>query len=519
MKLLAGLVGLSAAANTSDKPNILFIFTDDQGYSDVGWKNRQVRTPNLDMIRKDGLTIEGGYSQSRCTPSRVALMTGRYPFNIGFQKDHVIEVTNAAGIPLEHKLLPEYLKDAGYDTHFIGKWHLGYCLEDLRPEKRGFDTSYGFMGAGIDYWSHDTRFANDYWDNGVQSSDVGSNSGTYSTDDFAQQAINMLDQRITDNDTDPFYTWLSFNVPHSPVTAPTEAELNSFSDVNNAERREYLAALWRMDYQVGRVVDKLKESGEYDNTLIIFQSDNGPTGQGRNYPLRGYKGTYLEGGMRVPSFITGPGIMPGTLDRMTFMHISDWAPTLIDFAGVDPAVANPDFDGHSFKDVLTSGADTPRSDMMYFVNPKPAGGVYREGKWKLAWKQYNKYQSMNHTLPSEGACVYSGLIEEGSYTLDEIDTYSGNLQLADHDGQEILLFDLEADPYELVNVYDSSTHFDIVDSMMNTISTKAREIRNSIGQINLSDSEGDTASANYVLTTGFTTSGWCSEADLAPEEY
>jgi len=513
MKLLSTLLTAGCyGANTSDKPNIMFIFTDDQGYSDVGWKNRQVRTPNLDMIRRDGLTIEGAYSQSRCTPSRVSLMTGRYPFNIGFQKDHVIEVTVAAGIPLEHTLLPEYLKNAGYDTHFIGKWHLGYCHEGLRPENRGFDTAYGFMGAGVDYYSHDTRFANDYWDNGVQSGDVGSNGGTYTTDDFAEQAINMLDTRVADGDTDPFYTWLSFNVPHSPVTAPTEAELNSFSDVDDEDRRTYLAALWRMDYQVGRVVDKLKESGEYENTLIIFQSDNGPTGAGRNFPLRGYKGTYLEGGMRVPSFIAGPGITPGVLDRSTFMHISDWAPTLLDFAGLDPAAANPDFDGHSFKNVLTDGADSPRGDMMYYISPKPAKGIYRQGKWKLAWKENAKYQSGNHTLPAEGACVYQD-VEQGAYGTAEIDALSGNLQTADHDGQEVLLFNLEDDPFELNNVYDASM-FDLVEGMVDIISDKAKDLRTNIGTI--SDAVGDTESENYVLNSLFTTSGWCSADDLLP---
>ena len=197
---LKALVGSLWAANTdSSKPNFVFILTDDQGFSDVSWKNRQVRTPNLDILRQSGLTIEGGYSQSRCTPTRMSLMTGRYPWNFGFDADGVIETTGAAGIPTSETLLPEYLKQIGYDTHFYGKWHLGYCDDQLRPENRGFDTSFGFMGAGINYSSHTTSGATkyaDYWNQGTFET-----SSAYTTDDFVDKANIMLDQRISSSDS------------------------------------------------------------------------------------------------------------------------------------------------------------------------------------------------------------------------------------------------------------------------------------------------------------------------------
>lgn len=240
--------------------------------------------------------ILGGYSQSRCTPTRMSFMTGRYAWNFGFQADGVIETVGAAGIPLTETLLPEYLKQSGYDTHFYGKWHLGYCDEQLRPENRGFDTSYGFMGAGINYSTHTTsgvtKYA-DYWNQ-----DTFEDSNSYTTDDFVDRATSMLDGRVSSGDSDPFFMWMSFNVPHSPVSAPTEAELNYFSQIEDEDRRIYLAALWRMDFQVGKLISKLKTAGEYENTIIIFQSDNGPTGAGSNFPLRGMKGTYAEGGQR-----------------------------------------------------------------------------------------------------------------------------------------------------------------------------------------------------------------------------
>ena len=303
MKLLPALgVTIAAGANTSSKPNIIYIMTDDQGFSDVSWKNRHVKMPNLDLLRKRGLTIDGGYSQSRCTPSRVSLMTGKYPHNTGLY--HVVDTENAAGLPLSETLLPEHFKQAGYDTHFIGKWHLGYCHEALRPHNRGFDTAYGFMGAAINYYRH-TSTVKDYWNKDERVENLN-----YCTDDFVDQALRLIDERQRTNDRDPFFTWLSFNVPHAAIQAPKDgsANVNSFSDIEPVARRDYLAALWQMDKQVGRLVDKLKITNEYDNTIFVFQSDNGPTRDGYAYPLRGVKGTPLEGGQRVPSFIAGPGI-------------------------------------------------------------------------------------------------------------------------------------------------------------------------------------------------------------------
>merc|ERR1711990_1037371 len=133
----------------------------------------------------------------------------------------------------------------------------------------------------------------------------------------------MGDDRMSSNDSDPFFMRMSFNVPHSPVLAVDDAHLQYFSHIQNADRREYLAALWRMDYKVGELISKLKETGEYDNTIFVYTSDNGPTGEGSAWPLRGAKGGSAEGGVRVPSFVSGPNIKPGVLDRMNCPQPSD----------------------------------------------------------------------------------------------------------------------------------------------------------------------------------------------------
>ena len=136
-------------------------------------------------------------------------MTGKYPHNTGLY--HVIDTENAAGLPLSETILPQYFKQAGYDTHFIGKWHLGFCHESLRPQNRGFDTAFGFMGAAINYYRH-TSTVKDYWN-----MDQRVDTITYCTDDFVDQALNILDTRQRTNDSDPFFTWLSFNVPHAAI--------------------------------------------------------------------------------------------------------------------------------------------------------------------------------------------------------------------------------------------------------------------------------------------------------------
>ena len=167
MKVASSLFGLTLAANTNpNKPNVVFILSDDQGYADVPWKSSKVRLPALDKLRKQGITIDGAYSQARCTPSRVALMTGKYPWKIGVSVG-VFSLDAVNGVRPKETMLPKLMKDAGYNTHMFGKWHLGFCDESLLPTSRGFDTFHGFWASGgIAYYNHAPSGSGgikDYW--------------------------------------------------------------------------------------------------------------------------------------------------------------------------------------------------------------------------------------------------------------------------------------------------------------------------------------------------------------------
>ena len=240
------------------------------------------------------------------------------------------------------------------------------------------------MGSGIDYskhWASGSRTF-DYWN---QNQLVDQSDYTYTTDDFVQRSVliihfcliislfranQMLDDRNQSNDKDPFFIWLSFNVPHSPIEAPSEAELEYFSHIQDSDRREYLAALYRMDYKVGELVSKLKETGEFENTIIVYTSDNGPVPAGSAWPMRGQKGSSSEGGVRVPAFITGPGIKPTVTDRMDIMHLMDWTATIMDFAGLD-LKSYQDLDGISFKNYFVDAETAPRTELFHYMQGQP----------------------------------------------------------------------------------------------------------------------------------------------------
>lgn len=312
-------------AETSDKPNIVFILVDDMGFADVGYNGSEIATPNLDMMAQSGVVLDRNYVYPICSPTRAALLTGRSPLEFGIDGP----LGDGSSLPLDVKIMPEYFKDLGYQTAMVGKWHLGISEKRFFPQNRGFDYFYGFLGGWIDFYTHTYEEGLDWQRMGTSLREEG-----HATQLMTDDAKQVIKSRNTDK---PLFLYLSFNAPHSPLqTLPEDTGLNS--NVEAGDRYVYAEMMTDMDAGVGEIINTLKSEGIFENTILIFSSDNGglQTLGASNVPLRGGKGMALEGGMRVPGLIWWPGEVKGgrTLEQMVVVH--DWLPTLMDAIGGNP---------------------------------------------------------------------------------------------------------------------------------------------------------------------------------------
>lgn len=377
----------AVAAQAEQKPNIVYIVSDDQGWKDVGYHGSDIETPNIDALAKDGARLEQFYAQPMCTPTRAALMTGRYPFRYGLQT-LVIASNHTYGLPTDEWLLPQALKQAGYETAIVGKWHLGHADAKYWPRQRGFDHQYGPLIGEIDYFTHEQHGVVDWYRDNKRVIEKG-----YSTLLLGDDAVKLIESHDTKT---PLYLYLAFNAPHTPYQAP-QAYLDRYKSIEDPSRRAYAAQITAMDDQIGRVVAALDKKNMRDNTLIIFQSDNGGTrnpmfsGEGDmskikipvdNGPYRDGKGSLYEGGTRVLSLANWPGkIKPGSVvDGM--IHVVDIYPTLVGLAG-GKLDKNKPLDGMDVWSTISQGAPSPRTEIIYNIEPFRAG--VREGDWKLIW--------------------------------------------------------------------------------------------------------------------------------------
>ncbi|MEX0331080.1 MAG: sulfatase-like hydrolase/transferase [Puniceicoccaceae bacterium] len=337
------------------RPNILLILADDLGYSDVGFTptpEADIQTPKLDSLASQGVVFSSAYVvHPFCGPSRMGLMAGRYPHEFGgpYNLPNYNGGNGAysdQGIPTSETLFSTLLQEVGYHTGIIGKWHLGHTA-DSHPNNRGFDYFYGFLGGGKNYFPPYDPVApgrNDYrtdlMENGseviVENDPDYPGSDFYLTDWLSLKAVDFVTDAAAD--ADPFFLFLSYNAPHTPLQAKNAdlAALFGPSD-SYTSRQVYSAMVYSMDRGIGQVVDALKATGQYDNTLIVFLSDNGgrtdTAGQGRNAPLRGRKGDTWEGGFRVPMIMHWPGVITSGDDYVHPVTALDFYPTFARLAG------------------------------------------------------------------------------------------------------------------------------------------------------------------------------------------
>ena len=393
-KVLLTMVVSSAVALTTlaaeRRPNIVHIVADDLGWKDVGFNGcADIKTPNIDKLAATGAKLTQFYVQPMCTPTRAALMTGRYPFRYGLQTA-VIPSVSAYGLDTNEWLMPQALKEVGYKTAIIGKWHLGHADKKYWPKQRGFDYQYGAMIGELDYFTHEEHNVLDWYRDNKPLQQKG-----YTTTLIGNEAVQLIDRHDTSK---PLYLYLTFNAPHTPYQAPQEY-IDRYKNIADPTRRTYAGMVACLDGEIGRVVAALDKRGMRENTLILFHSDNGGTRNAMfagvmadmskikipcdNGPYREGKGTLFEGATRVCALANWPGHIKAGSTVDGLIHAVDLYPTLAKLAGASTAKCKP-LDGADVWPTISAGQPSPRNEIIY--NVEPFRGAVRQGEWKLIWR-------------------------------------------------------------------------------------------------------------------------------------
>eukprot|EP00040_Diaphanoeca_grandis_P023814 m.130076 g.130076 ORF g.130076 m.130076 type:complete len:552 (+) comp29456_c0_seq1:134-1789(+) len=430
-----GIVNVTAKA----APNIMFILADDLGYNEMNFMNttRGLITPNLDKLANNGVILKNYYVQPICSPTRSALMTGRYTIRLGTQSS-VIYWDTPWGVDVNETFVSNNLKSVGYRTAMFGKWHLGMFKQEYTPAQRGFDEHMGYYQGCESGFTHvaacctagSATHDQDYicpgrsWDSqkdfrgydwfktgpmpnkGVSVPDFTANN-TVSAYLIRDAAVDFIGRQT---DAQPWFLYLPFQNIHAPYTCEAKYPLMYNNTNFTVDEQTMFGYISEMDFAVGEIIAKMEDMGFKENTVVIFSSDNGappateevnhqhgpaPGQIARNYPFNGYKTLIWEGGTRVPGFISSP-LLPasvrGTISNELY-HVTDWLPTIAAIAGA-PITRNRPLDGHNLWDSIVSGGTTPspRTEILYGLNPlnsgqagPPRAGI-RMGQYKtLCW--------------------------------------------------------------------------------------------------------------------------------------
>lgn len=379
---VAALARRTLAAPAVRRPNILFIMADDLGYADLSCYGRpDFKTPNLDRLAAQGMRFTQAYANSAvCSATRTALITGRYQERLPVGLEEPVAGRDV-GIPPEHPTLPSLLRDTGYHTALVGKWHLG-PLPRFSPLKSGYEHFWGYRAGAIDYFTHRLGPRADLWDGDTPVHQAG-----YLTDLLGDHAVSAVDGFARAGK--PFLLSLHFSAPHWPWEGPgDEAEsdrlknatdVEQMKDFDGGSRATYAAMVERMDQQVGRVLEALDRHNLAGDTIVIFTSDNGGERFADTWPFTGRKTELLEGGLRVPAIVRWPGhVRPATASDAQIISM-DWLPTLLAAAGTRPDPRYPP-DGIDIRAALAGGTLPERSLFWRYKNL--AQRACRRGDWK-----------------------------------------------------------------------------------------------------------------------------------------
>ena len=374
-----------------NRPNIIFIVADDLGFADLGcYGGREAEfgavSPVLDGLAARGLRLTEGYANSPvCSPTRFALMTARYQYRLRGAADEPISSkskgSTTLGLPPEHPTLPSLLRQAGYHTALIGKWHLGYPPV-FSPLKSGYDEFFGPMSGGVDYFTHcSTNGTHDLYLNEAEHAEEG-----YLTDLLSRRSVDYV-RRMAEpaRNGHPFFLSLHYTAPHWPWETRDDGDVaeqvkRNLFHLDGGNIHTYRRMIHHMDEGIGWVVDALRETGQLDNTLIVFTSDNGGERFSDNWPLVGGKMDLTEGGIRVPWIAHWPAVIPAGSVSHQHCLTMDWSATLLELGGASIPPSHP-LDGVSLSTVLRDPSDAFERPMFWRMNHRGQRAM-RSGPWK-----------------------------------------------------------------------------------------------------------------------------------------
>ncbi|KAH8264831.1 hypothetical protein KR038_002733 [Drosophila bunnanda] len=500
--LLLCLQRVMTDAATARRPNIIIIMADDMGFDDVSFRGgREFLTPNIDALAYHGRLLDRLYAPAMCTPSRGALLSGRYPIHTGTQH-FVISNEEPWSLTLNATLMPEIYQRAGYSTNLVGKWHLGFSRPEYTPTRRGFDYHYGYWGAYIDYYQRRSKMPVANYSLGY---DFRRNMelecqdrGVYVTDLLTNEAERLIKEHAGKDQ--PLFLMLSHLAAHTaneddPLQAPEE-EIRKFAYIKDPKRRKYAAMVSKLDQSVGRVISTLATTEQLEDSIVIFYSDNGApsvgmfSNTGSNWPLRGQKNTPWEGGVRVAGAIWSSRLEARGNIFTQPIYVGDWLPTLAHAAdieledskshqldGIDlwPQLAGPSDAPHVPREILHSLDDVWRVASLQMGQWKYVNGTTSAGQYDSVLT----YRELDDLDPRDGRYPVTIRNSAASRALSRFDlrrltqqritairrsagVRCADLQTSCNPLLEECLYDITMDPCEQNNLAYSTRHSDVL---------------------------------------------------------